>query len=266
MGNSSPEKSLNSCRFACFCTMIRKFFNAGLVAPVSTKYFHCLQENLIRYICFPLQVSFMLCCSPFYVMAQKTNKNETLLFKLKRSSLQNIACALLSFLNILWIIRNVRENMPEHDTKNPSICISFIKTLISNMGCLATLKILWFNQQDFVRIATHLKNEFQSLQDISGSPFNNKFFVIGISLLIPGYTLCNNFIHPLYVLLLESGNGVHSSVWVGNMVQTGRQLFFVDDVVARDEGQAIRLSLTYHASSSSDILLGFAAWLGTLHR
>lgn len=223
-------------------------------------------ENLISCISIPLQISFAVCCSPFYLLVEKTEKNEVVSFRLKRNLLQYIFCTVLSIIDILWIIRNIRENIPEQDTKNPKIFISFIKTVISQVGCLIAIKKFWFNQQDFLRIMDHLKNEFMSLRIVSESPFSNKLFVLLISLLVPGYTLWNRMLRPLTVILWESDARIGYHTRLSKMIQTGREIFFID-WVAQHEGQTpAQISVSEVPISILDILLAITAWMATLHR
>lgn len=113
--------------------------------------------HLLKFLAIPLNFSFCLCLSPFYLKVSRATEisipNTTISTKSRFP--QKVLCGVLTILDLLWMIQFVRLSFPK-DPKNPAHHIDFVITVISQVYKCLMFKKLWMNQNDFVKIGNFI--------------------------------------------------------------------------------------------------------------
>lgn len=186
--------------------------------------------QLLRFLTLPLKFSFCLCLSPFYLKVSKSKENglPKTTVSAKTMLLQKISCALLTILDLFWMIQFARKSFPD-DPKNPSHHINMVSTAISQVFKCVMFKKLWLNQKDFEKIGNFI---LTSRIPVSQTKWLSKKGTGLICFLLLLYTTLG-LVYIDWVggstkfLNTETSHLEEVSHWWGGMIASGKYNFFL---------------------------------------
>lgn len=219
------------------------------------------RQQLLRFLSVPINFSFFLCLSPFYLKVTTTLGNDMPKVTVSAKSWlpQKITCALLTILDLLWMIQFVRKSFPANP-KNPSHHINMVTTLISQLFKCVMLKKLWANKKDFAKIANYI---LTSRIPVLQSGWLVKFGNVLIYSLLVMYTILG----LMYIdwvggftefSVTEAARPTIGSNWWSGMVASGKHNFFLNNSTS--------IAAPTMLSPWMDNFIGVLSTAGLLHR
>lgn len=199
----------------------------------------------LDFLTLPLKFFYALCLSPFYLKLISTPTDNGIFrseFVAKSWLPQKFICAILTILNLFWILRFLRESLPPA-ANNPSHHIEMLIIIVSSLYKCIMLKKLWTNQADFVNIGNFvLKSDLPILHK---KWLGTKINIIILSLMLMYTVLGVGYVNWRTNLL---------NWWNAN-VGDGRKTFLFES--------SVKLS---DQDSLGNIALGICSIVGLLHR
>lgn len=102
---------------------------------------------------------------------------------------QKLACAVASFLSLLWFIRDLRLSAPK-DPKNPSLHFRLLLKVLGFLMKFTTIKRFWMNQEEFRNILNYIAIDANSLP-VQPIRILNQHFVRFLCVLYTGMGITN---------------------------------------------------------------------------
>lgn len=215
--------------------------------------------------------AFFLGLTPFGMRdSDKKNSTNNKASIEQRSFAPHIAiCMILTVLDILWIVRDIRLSSVPPKTREPQLYFMGAKSWISSFHKLVLIKKLWFNHKDFLDIVNYIsKSGGENLPRVKQSWWKGKtvnfltiLFYIGIAIIF-----CSK--GGVIILVSKHVNIFSWSWWWERMVEAGRYNFFTTNnpaniatLIVADANET-----RVESFSHTDNFLGVLAMMGLVHR
>ncbi len=123
---------------------------------------------------------YFLLCSPFHISFRGEH------FVKKTWWPQKLICAFMTIISIYWILQDLGPSKyTPNAPKNPTVLFVTACKLINAVGLLATLKLIWCNQEKFILILNHLGKKFGNCIQSQNSKRYNLECIFSAKLLVP---------------------------------------------------------------------------------
>lgn len=208
---------------------------------------------------YSINAAYLLCLSPFRICIEYSETGNAF-YVAKFWLPQKLFCLVQTLLGLTWIIREFVDDVPA-DTKDPVKHFLFMSDIVDTSFKLLTIKQLWFNQHDFLKLSNFLLND-NSLPR-GNTKLTHSLFAGTVVFLYAGLGI-TNWILGSGAFGPAQGDLSYWSItgWWTQMVDSGWNNFFLHQHTKNETDVELKIS----AYSNWDIVVGLAGAMGYFNR